>query len=133
MHARPERGVTLIDLSVALAVVGILASMALPSYQAQLARARRSEAITALTLVQTVQEQFRAVQGSYALQLAALKGIVPRGAHYDLVLAASHPNGYLARAHARGDSGREDGCAVLTLSVLDGVATHGPSERCWNR
>jgi Tfp pilus assembly protein PilE len=64
MTARRSRGVTLIDLSMAVAVAGVLASVALPSYQAQLARSQRMEAITALTRVQAVQEQFRAHHGT---------------------------------------------------------------------
>lgn len=133
MTARRCRGVTLIDLSMAVAVAGVLASVALPSYQAQVARAQRMEAITALTRVQLVQEQFRAHHGSYALQLAALKGVVPNGTHHQLTLASAHASGYIARASWNGQGPRDEGCTELSLSVTDGVASHGPSERCWNR
>lgn len=128
-----QRGLTLIDLAVTLAVVGVLASVALPSYQAQLASARRAEAVTGLTQVQALQEQFRAHHGSYALQLSGLKGLVPQGTHYGIVLVAAHGQGYIASARLLDGSKRDAGCAELTLSVLDGVATHGPSQRCWNR
>jgi type IV pilus assembly protein PilE len=133
MTARRCRGVTLIDLSMAVAVAGILASVAIPSYQAQLARSQRMEAITALTRVQAVQEQFRAHHGSYALQMAALQGVVPQGAHYQLTLASAHASGYIARASWNGQGPRDKGCTELSLSVTDGIASHGPSERCWNR
>ena len=133
MHARPARGVTLIDLSVATAVIGVLASMALPSYQTQLARAHRSEAIAALTQLEAAQERFRALHGSYALRLSALQGVPVAGNRYDIALATAHASGYIARAHARDGSASDAGCAELTLSVADGVAAHGPSERCWNR
>jgi len=127
------RGFTLIDVTVALAVAGILASVALPSYQSQIARARRGAAIAALTQVQAAQEQFRALHGSYALRLENLRGVLPRGEHYEVVLVASHASGYIARAQLLGGALREDGCGELTMSVLDGVASQGPSERCWNR
>lgn len=133
MPTRRPRGFTLIDVSIALAVAGILTAIALPSYQAQVARAQRGEAILALTRVQLVQEQFRAVHGSYALRLEALPGVPARGEHHEIALVASHANGYIARATLPDRSARGNGCAELTLSVLDGVATHGPSERCWNR
>ena len=133
MTARRSRGITLIDLSMAVAVAGILASVALPSYQAQVARSQRMEAITALMRVQAVQEQFRAHHGSYALQLAALQGVVPQGTHHQITLASAHANGYLARARWNGHGARDDGCSELSLSVTDGIASHGPSERCWNR
>lgn len=133
MTARRCRGVTLIDLSMAVAVAGVLASIALPTYQVQVARAQRMEAVTALTRVQAVQEQFRAHHGSYALQLAALRGVVTDGSHYRLTLASAHANGYIARASWNGQGPRDEGCTELSLSVTDGIASHGPSERCWNR
>ena len=117
----------------AVAVAGVLASVALPTYQAQVARSQRMEAIAALTRVQAVQEQFRANHGSYALQLQALKGVAPHGAHHQITLASAHANGYIVRASWNGRGARSEGCSELTLSVTDGIASHGPSERCWNR
>jgi type IV pilus assembly protein PilE len=133
MRARPAPGFTLVDVSVTLAVAGILASVALPSYQAQLAKAQRSEAIHALMQVQAVQEQFRAHHGSYALRLETLQGVLPRGEHYQIALVAPHADGYIARAQMRAEPGRDGGCGELTLGVIDGVASYGPSESCWNR
>jgi type IV pilus assembly protein PilE len=98
MSARLSRGVTLVDLTVVLAIVGILASVALPTYQSQLARSRRAEAIGALTQFQASQEQYRAQHGRYALRADALRGLAPRGAHYELVLVSGHVDGYVARA-----------------------------------
>lgn len=40
---RRQRGLTLIDLLIAVAVLGVLAAIALPSYREQLARARRTD------------------------------------------------------------------------------------------
>lgn len=129
---RRSRGFTLVDVTIALAVVGILASVALPSYQAQLARARRAEAIVGLTRVQAAQEQFRAHHGSYALRLEALRGVAARGANHELALLDARADGYVARARTV-DSAAAGDCSELTLTVLDGVARSGPNERCWNR
>jgi len=135
MQTRPARGVTLIDLSVALAIVGIVASMAVPSYQRSLAKARRADAIAALMRLQTAQEQFRAAHGSYALDLAGLPRVAGRSdqGFYGVALVAAHPQSYIARARAADDTPADPGCGELTLSVADGVASHGPSARCWNR
>jgi type IV pilus assembly protein PilE len=131
------RGFTLVDVAVALAVVGVVASMALPSMQAHLARGRRAEAVAALTRVQAAQEQYRAHQGLYAPQLGALPGAaspLSTDGHYAIALEAVHAGGYIARARLRDDTGpRDSGCAELTLTVADGVAAYGPSARCWNR
>lgn len=126
---------TLVDLVVALAITGVLASVALPSYQAQIAKGRRSDAIAALTRVQMAQEQFRSHHGSYALALGALRGAgatSPDG-HYEVALVGAHAGGFIARALPRDAALRDSGCGELTVTVSDGVAVFGPSMRCWNR
>jgi type IV pilus assembly protein PilE len=133
---RAARGFTLVDLAVVSAIVGVLASVAMPSYQTQIAKGRRTDAIAALTRVQVEQEQFRAHHGSYALALTGLKGgsgALSPGGHYDIALISAHAGGFIARASPRDASLREGGCAELTVTVVDGQAVFGPSARCWNR
>lgn len=128
-------GVTLVDLMVVLAIVGVVASMALPSYQAQIAKSRRADAIAALTRVQAAQEQFRTHHGSYALAMSALQGVAPvsPNGQYDIALDAAHAGGFIARALPREAGLRDSGCSELSLTVADGIAAFGPSTRCWNR
>ena len=124
-------GLSLVECMVALSIVAVLASMALPSYQQQLVKSRRAEAVAALSQLQMAQEAFRAQHGSYALQLQGLVGLTPELQHYRLVLASAHAQGYVARATARQASALSGGCQELTLTVLDGVARHGPHDACW--
>jgi type IV pilus assembly protein PilE len=136
MRHRSCRGWTLVDVTVVVAIVGIVAAMALPSYQEHLAKARRADAVAALTRLQFEQEQFRAANGNYALALQALRragsGASDQG-HYRIALVAAHPQSYIARARTTDDSAVDAGCTELTLTVADGVASHGPTARCWNR
>jgi len=136
MMRRAARGFTLVDMAVVTAIVGVLASVAMPSYQAQIAKSQRTDAIAALTRIQVEQEQFRAHHGSYALALTSLKGAsgtLSPGGHYDIALISAHPGGFIARASPRDTSLREGGCADLTVTVYDAQAVFGPSARCWNR
>jgi type IV pilus assembly protein PilE len=128
---RQARGISLVETLTVLAVLAVLASMALPTYQSQLAKSRRAEATQALTRLQLAQESFRAHHGSYALRLQALQGVTPELRHYRLSLTPAGAQGYVARATARDMSTLDTGCAELTLTVLDGVARQGPQDLCW--
>ena len=130
-------GFTLVELCVVLAVAGVLASIAWPSYQAQLQRSRRTDAVAALTRLQFAQEKYRAHHGLYASQLGVLGGAAaPRSSEglYDIELRGGGDR-YEARATARADTlvAHDAGCTVLSLQVRDGLADFAPSPRCWNR
>ncbi len=55
---RGARGFTLIELMITVLVVGILAAIAYPSYQAHMQRTRRSEAQQLMTAISGRQAQF---------------------------------------------------------------------------
>lgn len=61
-----KKGITLIELLIVIAIVGILAAVAIPIYTGYTQRARRADAKTALEQVRAAQEMWRAERGSYA-------------------------------------------------------------------
>jgi type IV pilus assembly protein PilE len=130
---RMIHGFTLLEIVVVLAIVSIVGAMAVPAYQASLARAQRGEAIDALTKLQLAQESFRANHGSYALALPSLGGMGEPLKNYRLDLVSAHAGGYIARATALNRSAQHQGCGELSLTVADGQPALGPSHFCWNR
>jgi type IV pilus assembly protein PilE len=133
--ARRLRGLTLVEISIALAVVGIVAAAAWPSQHAQLQRARRMDGIAALTKLQFAQERFRAHHGRYSASLAGIgAGRSPEGLYLLAVDdAAGDAVTLVARARPDGPQQADADCRTLTLRLNQGLADVGPSGRCWNR
>jgi type IV pilus assembly protein PilE len=129
------RGFTLVELAVALAAALVLATIAVPSYRGHLLRARRIDAVQALTRLETKQEQRRAASGLYASDLGGLAGVGATSAQgfYLITLESTGPNSYHAAALAIGAQADDKRCATITLDVASGFAHAGPTPTCWNR
>lgn len=130
------RGFTLVEVLTTCALVGVVSTMALPGYHAQLLKSRRSDAVAALTRVQAAQERLRAGAGVYSGDFGALHLASQSGEGlYTLAIDVDGPDSYRATATAVTGSAqaRDNACARLELRVNSGFATFGPDPRCWNR
>lgn len=67
-------GFTLIELLIVVSIIGILATLAVPSYQASLIKAREAALRQDLFTMRDVLDQHRADQGKYPPSLQALVG-----------------------------------------------------------
>lgn len=137
-------GVTLLEMLVVLALVGVLATWAYPSYRAHLLRAHRFEAIEALLAVAAAQERHHLGHGRYAagLEPEVSPGLdmapVTTGGRYRLLVSASEPDGFVARAQVQQGSG-QDGDARCSEFGLDEAGRRWASDRaggdstrhCW--
>lgn len=128
-------GFTLVELAVVCAVVGLLATVAWPSWLQHLQRARRTDAVAALTRLQAAQERLRSNAGVYSADLATLQtaAISPEGL-YTVAVVLEGPDGYRATATPRADRAQANDmdCTPLVLQVRAGFAEQGPTPACWH-
>ena len=62
---KKQQGFTLIELMIAVAIIGILAAVAIPQYQSYVARAQVSEAVTLLGGLKTPVIDYYAMNGEF--------------------------------------------------------------------
>ena len=130
-----NRGFTLIEMMMTVAIAAILGAVALPSFLSQLAQGRRTDAIEALMTLQQSQERWRGAQPSYAASLSALGLAATSGTgDYSLALLDVTATGYKARATAvvGRRQAADTACTTLTLTV-DGGSLNTTPAVCWKR
>jgi len=138
MKVRHLTGFTLIEMLIAVILVAVIAAIALPSYQTQIRKSRRSDAIESVIRAHLAEESFRASNATYAASLTALgfasSPVTSMDGYYSIALSGASATGYVLTATAvSGTSQAADaGCTSIILTVAAGSIAQTPSA-CWNR
>jgi len=132
-----QKGFTFIEVLVVLLIVSILASIAYPSYNSSVRKARRTDAKADIVRAQILQEKYRSNNASYADSVLTL-GVDSSSTFYQLTssFGVNTATTYSVTATALKDqvNDSENGvsCASLTLNVVSGVESYAPLE-CWKK
>jgi len=144
-------GFTLIELMIALVILGIVTAIAFPSFLDSVRKGRRAEAFSGLAGLQQAQERWRTNNANYTTTIGNL-GVGSSTPYYDLTVSAPSANaadlaiGYIVTAVGKtGTSQANDSqCRKLSVWVDRGSVkyagcgscstfTYSASNACWAR
>lgn len=129
-----NRGFTLIEVMITVAIVGILAAIAYPSYMQYILTSNRSQAAVELTEIANLQEQYYLDHNQYANGLTQLgyasNTINTQSDHYQVKISNTDRQiDFTVTATAINRQAKDTHCASFTLNYQQVKgATH---DDCW--
>jgi type IV pilus assembly protein PilE len=125
------------ELMIVLVIVGIMATLAYPSYREFAARAKRNEAKSALLQIATMQERFYLQNNTYTTDMTSLGfpvagNFTTDSGTYRVNVTAADANNFAANAlylNADNEAGK---CGTFQIDGR-GAKTSAPLVDCWTR
>jgi len=127
-------GFTLIELMITVAIVGIIASVAYPSYMSSIARSDRTEAQRELVRLANLQEQYFSDNRAYTTDMTKLTlpiTALTESKKYKITAIISAST-FTLTATAQGNQATNDPNCT-TLSINETGKKTGASTNCWER
>ena len=125
---RAQSGFTLIELMIVVAVLGIIASIALPAYNDFIRKGRRAEAVGDIGQVQLALERWRAENTSY--DDCATCEASATSKYYKVEVSEASGTAYTITATAQPPQDSDTACKTMTLTMTAGTGAKSPAN-CW--
>ena len=124
----PRRGFSLIELMIAVVIIGLLSGIAYPIYSQHTREVRRSDAWVALMAAGAAQERWYSINHAYTDSMDNLLGSGSPEGYYTLSATADNSS-FTLTATARNDGAQitDRECTEITL---DHLGTQLPAQ-CW--
>lgn len=130
-----NKGFTLVELMVVIAIIGLLAAVGYPAYTKHVIKAKRSDAIRSLALLAGRMEAYYDVKDTYGGATVNSAGTGTVGSnkseegYYTLSISSNNANGYVLTATP---TFSDPDCTTLTLDSLGKKgATGANAASCW--
>ena len=127
-------GMTLIELLIVVAIVGILAAVAGPAWNDQVIKSRRADARNTLLAAQIEQEQYRANNLTYATSMSAMgMGSFDSTSrdYYRLEVVSADATSFLITATPNGNQANDSTCNVFAVRQTGPEHSGYAALSCW--
>ena len=127
-------GMTLIELLIVVAIVGILAAIAGPAWNDQVIKSRRADARNTLLAAQIGQEQYRANNLTYATSMSAMgMGSFDSTSrdYYRLEVVSADATSFLITATPNGNQANDSTCNVFAVRQTGPEHSGYAALSCW--
>jgi type IV pilus assembly protein PilE len=128
-----QRGITLIELMIVVAIVAILGTVAVANYRSHTLRANRAEAKSALLRIQAEQEKYYLNEHEYTNDLALLgsAAATERGIYTIQLNVDGDGDGYTALATATGSQTADTACPTFSIDETGARLPAPGVGSCW--